>query len=279
MSQLRFCSRGSGFPLLLLHGFGVTYNIWENLGPLLESHFQLIIVELPGMGPSASALNPGSYYANCVQDLEQMREELQIEKWSIFSYSIGTRVAEAYINRYPHRIGEAVFLCPLYIHGLRWKTLSLLRVIDLYIPHFANRLLSGRSLYGLVVLLGFNGHRSRYAREWVNEISSQDTAVLKKILHDLPNSGKQLFDLPVPSLYIFGRHDIITARSPYGHVNVQYIRANHSAPLLAADQIAKISIAFYLINGCPAVPLLADHDTASLTIDSCIVSELQCLPS
>ena len=39
-------------PLLLVHGFGISFNIWKELLPLLCPYFTLVMVELPGIGES-----------------------------------------------------------------------------------------------------------------------------------------------------------------------------------------------------------------------------------
>ena len=54
--MLRYRLEGNGAtPLLLIHGWGVTYSVWQNLAPLLTPHFQLIMIELPGIGGSPEA--------------------------------------------------------------------------------------------------------------------------------------------------------------------------------------------------------------------------------
>ncbi|MEZ4836317.1 MAG: alpha/beta fold hydrolase [Caldilineaceae bacterium] len=64
MSDLSYRIVGEGPPLLLLHGFGISYNIWQALVPLLHSHFQLILVELPGIGASPPLPAQTLYYVS-----------------------------------------------------------------------------------------------------------------------------------------------------------------------------------------------------------------------
>jgi pimeloyl-ACP methyl ester carboxylesterase len=56
---------GNGTPLLLIHGWGVTYAIWQNLAPLLTPYFQLIMIELPGIGDSPEVDPEKPYYQAC----------------------------------------------------------------------------------------------------------------------------------------------------------------------------------------------------------------------
>ena len=72
-TMLRYKIEGSGSPLLLVHGWGVTYGVWKNLIPLLKSHFQLIIIELPGVGSSPGVERDKAYYPACAEAIEKVR--------------------------------------------------------------------------------------------------------------------------------------------------------------------------------------------------------------
>ncbi|MBO0792168.1 MAG: alpha/beta fold hydrolase, partial [Ktedonobacteraceae bacterium] len=86
MTMLHCRLEGSGPPLLLIHGWGVTYAIWQNLTPLLKSHFQLIMIELPGIGNSPRADAQQPYYQACADAIEEVRQSLGIEQWMVLAY-------------------------------------------------------------------------------------------------------------------------------------------------------------------------------------------------
>jgi pimeloyl-ACP methyl ester carboxylesterase len=44
---------GSGPPLVLIHGIGHTWRAWRPMLPLLEEHFDVLAVDMPGFGRSA----------------------------------------------------------------------------------------------------------------------------------------------------------------------------------------------------------------------------------
>jgi pimeloyl-ACP methyl ester carboxylesterase len=242
--MLHYRLEGSGAPILLIHGWGVTYTIWQNLAPLLKLHFQLVMIELPGVGGSSEIDPRQPYYPSCAEAIEEVRQALGIEQWAILAYSTGTRAAEAYIQRYPERITRAVFLCPIYLNEI-----CSLGVRFLVTTHnsqtFTNWLFSDWRLYSLVVALGFNGHRHNYTREWKREIELQPLDTLVRSLCELPGRGRAPFKLPaVPTLFIWGSRDALTARPLRLRANDIVIRANHSAPMLAANDIAEAVIPF-----------------------------------
>lgn len=244
MSELSYRVVGEGPPLLLLHGFGISYKIWQALIPLLKSHFQLILVELPGIGASPP-VRPGElYYAASADRLDALRRKLGLARWSILCYSTGTRVGEAYLKHYRHAVNRCVFLCPLHVRGWRWYALQGLVRMDAMLPAVGHMVLSGASLSILVLILGFNGRFGPQVAEWTTEIGAQPVSVLKQILRDIPDEGSALLDPGVPSLHIWGRQDLITAPpSDLGDAHF-YIDANHAAPVLAATDVADLAINF-----------------------------------
>ena len=52
MTTLAFTRSGSGAPLVLLHGIGLSRHSWDPVIPALAGHFDVIAVDLPGFGDS-----------------------------------------------------------------------------------------------------------------------------------------------------------------------------------------------------------------------------------
>lgn len=246
--MLAYRLEGRGSPLLLIHGWGITYNVWRNLVPLLAPHFQLILVELPWIGASEEIVPDRPYYEFCAEALEELREALEIEQWRILAYSTGTRVGEAYVQRYPQHVRRAVFLCPLYLHKSWNIALRMEAWIDARRSDMADWFLSGWRLHGLLLTLGFNFRKSDYSDEWLDEIEMQPLENLKRMLLELPGKGRAPFSLPtspsVPILFVWGRRDALTARPLRSRPNDVFILANHGAPMLVPDQIAEVVLPF-----------------------------------
>lgn len=250
-SLLSYRVEGQGPPLLLIHGFGISFNIWRNLLPHLTPHFRCVMIELPGIGQSQPPDPTRAYYTVCAEAIERLRRHLRVETWAVFSYSTGSRAAEVYINAHPERVRRAVFLCPVHVPGWRWMAARAAVRLDSYFPAIGDWVLSGRRLHSLVRTLAFNGRGHPYANEWTREIGTQDMTSLKRAIREMPNAGDQLLDLPVPSLYVWGKYDLIPNR-PRRRLRRQHvpihrrIPANHSAPELAADHVAREVLPFLL---------------------------------
>ncbi len=243
--MLSFKIEGNGPPLLLLHGWGVTYTIWRELTPLLSPFFRLIMVELPGMGSSSPADETQPYYVACAAMVEEVRQSLGLAQWAVLSYSTGTRAAEAYAQCYASHISQMVFLCPALVSGWNWLALRGLIWLDNRWPRAGNWTLSGWRLAGLTLALGFNGRYHPYTSTWIVEIGGQPVNSLKIALRELPDGGRAPFALPlVPALFVWGNHDIVMSRPGRPQPHDCIIAANHSAPMLAAPAIARVILPF-----------------------------------
>ncbi|GCE10243.1 alpha/beta fold hydrolase [Tengunoibacter tsumagoiensis] len=249
--MLRYRLEGSGAPLLLIHGWGVSYTIWQNLAPLLTPHFQLIMIELPGIGGSPEAASDLPYYPACAEAIEEVRRSLGIEKWSLLAYSVGTRAAEAYVQRYPESISRAIFLCPIYLWEIWSVFVSLLSA-----PHplmLRQWVFSDWRLHNLIRALGFNWLSHDYTYLWKHEIELQPLDILVRTLREIPGYGRAPFELPpVPSLFVWGKQDALISRPRRPRPNDVTIIANHSAPMLAAPNVAEAVLPFLLYGKLPA---------------------------
>jgi pimeloyl-ACP methyl ester carboxylesterase len=242
--MLHYRLEGRGAPILLIHGWGVTYTIWQNLAPLLKPHFQLVMIELPGNGGSPEIALDQPYYPACADAIEEVRRFLGIERWAVLAYSSGTRAAEAYIQRYPDHITHTVFLCPIYLNRVCTLGIRFLSTTQSS-QAFTNWLFSDWRLYSLVVALGFNGRRHNYTYLWKKEIELQPLGTLVRSLCELPGNGRAPFNLPaIPTLFIWGNRDALTIHPLRLRPNDRVIHANHSAPMLAAHEVAEAVIPF-----------------------------------
>ena len=97
---------GQGLPCLFVHGGpGAGSQMQETLaGPLLEQQFRMVYLDQRGSGRSASA--PAGAYGlpRLVQDLEELRQQLHVEKWVLMAHSFGGLIATAYARQYPQHV-------------------------------------------------------------------------------------------------------------------------------------------------------------------------------
>ena len=84
-------ARGSGPPLIVLHGFTQTGRIWGRFGDLLATSHTLVAVDLPGHGESGTVRADLPATADLVA--EAVRTAVGDEPCALLGYSLGARVA------------------------------------------------------------------------------------------------------------------------------------------------------------------------------------------
>jgi pimeloyl-ACP methyl ester carboxylesterase len=240
--HLNYRIEGRGPPLLLVHGFGISFNIWRELVPFLRMHFSLILIELPGTGQSPMPEIDADYLRASVQAVESLRLALGFEKWDVLGYSTGSRIAEAYVQTYSASVGQVIFLCPLQVDIGKMLCLRLAFWMDSYLPSLANWFLRGARLRFLISLFGFNLHPDPHAGEWYDEISVVPPRVLKETVRTALPRGRKAFSVPTPYSLIWGDVDIVPVRPPKAGKRDHFVHASHAAPVVAAEEVARMVV-------------------------------------
>ena len=101
--RLAYERRGSGKPMVLLHGFPLDHHLWDEVVPLLEDQFDLVLPDLRGFGGSSTV---DSFYSmeDYASDVAALLDHLNIQKAAIVGHSMGGYVALAFARLYPERV-------------------------------------------------------------------------------------------------------------------------------------------------------------------------------
>lgn len=101
--ELAYEERGSGSPLVLVHGYPLNHTIWNPVVERLQDKARLILPDLRGFGgsPITDGVNSMRLMA---EDLAVLLDRLQIEKAVIAGHSMGGYVALAFAKAFPERV-------------------------------------------------------------------------------------------------------------------------------------------------------------------------------
>lgn len=108
----RYRIHGTGDPLVLIHGVGLTIEHWDALVPLLAPHARVVVYDAAGHGRSdpPPAYDMGAF----VRQLEGLLGHLGIRRCDILGYSMGALIAEGYALRHPDAVRRLILLSGVY---------------------------------------------------------------------------------------------------------------------------------------------------------------------
>lgn len=91
--------RGDGPPILFIHGWTMSHDVWEYLIPPLGKHFQTIVLDLRGNGDSDKPWGDYTYdvYA---RDIAAVVDTLHLRQATLVGWSLGAAIGAKYITHY-----------------------------------------------------------------------------------------------------------------------------------------------------------------------------------
>jgi pimeloyl-ACP methyl ester carboxylesterase len=203
--QIFFKDQGTGFPVVLLHGFCENHQIWDGFAEDLALNFRVLTPDLPGFGKSK--ILPHSFSIDDIADhMLGWLQEMGIQNSILIGHSLGGYVtlamAKKKINAFS---GIGLFHSTAFADSdekkaNRNKTIEFVQKNG--VAPFAN----------MFVQSLFYDKRGRYLTQ-VNEIANatpEDTLIsYTKAMRDRDSSDEFLRSLPIYLLVIAGIQDSI----------------------------------------------------------------------
>jgi len=254
--ELHYLARGSGEPVLLIHGLGSSSADWAFQTLALESRFHVIAPDLPGSGRSAP-LNSGCTIESFADSLWSLLDSLKVTKTNIVGFSLGGAVALEMALQRPAAVPRLALINSLASYRIdHWK-----KWLEARIPEMLVRLFGIRRAAQVAALRMFPDPWQRQMRDRaVAVVSAVPTIIYLAMAKALENwsAVERLQLLQSRTLLIAGEHD---------YTPMQDKRA------LAARLHASIVVAGGSHHGTP-------FDSVELT-NACLIAWLsdQALPS
>src|SRR5579859_5664086 len=107
--NIHYVIGGTGAPLLLVHGFGQNWYMWNRLLPELSRHFTVIAPDLRGVGESGKPAG-GYDKKNMAVDMHELMTKLGYQHINIAGHDIGMIVAYAYAAQFPGDVKKIAFM-------------------------------------------------------------------------------------------------------------------------------------------------------------------------
>jgi pimeloyl-ACP methyl ester carboxylesterase len=107
--KIHYVIGGKGEPLLLLHGFGQNWYMWNRLLPELSKHFTVIAPDMRGVGESGKPAG-GYDKKNMAVDMHSLMKRLGFDHINLAGHDIGLMVAYAYAVQFPADVKKVALL-------------------------------------------------------------------------------------------------------------------------------------------------------------------------
>jgi|APTNR8051073442_1049403.scaffolds.fasta_scaffold00001_596 pimeloyl-ACP methyl ester carboxylesterase len=99
-SEIHFTDEGSGFPVLFIHGFCETHQIWNSFAKVLSKDFRILSIDLPGFGKSELLPQPFTI-ADVAKKVIHWLRSLHIDSCIVIGHSLGGYVTLAMAEQHP----------------------------------------------------------------------------------------------------------------------------------------------------------------------------------
>jgi len=107
MQDIYIGDTGTGFPLVLLHGFLGSSKMWEPQINFFKNHFRVITPDLPGFGKSNKA-KPHNNIQSIANLLLDCLEEKKIDKFYLLGHSMGGMIVQEMAKKDGEKISKLV---------------------------------------------------------------------------------------------------------------------------------------------------------------------------
>ncbi|MFV9506242.1 MAG: alpha/beta fold hydrolase [Oscillochloridaceae bacterium umkhey_bin13] len=106
---ISYLAAGSGPPLLVLHGWGASAQIWTSTLPALTARRSCYILDLPGAGASPSRTATPTLAA-LAAEVVAFADTLGLNQFDLLGHDLGAAVAALVAGEHPARVGRLVLL-------------------------------------------------------------------------------------------------------------------------------------------------------------------------
>jgi pimeloyl-ACP methyl ester carboxylesterase len=103
---IRYRVQGDGPPVVLVHGFMSTLDVWTDSGVFeaLSKNYRVVALDCRGHGLSGKPHEPSDYGDQMAGDIRNLLDHLDIQKAHLIGYSMGSRLTGLFLVSWPDRL-------------------------------------------------------------------------------------------------------------------------------------------------------------------------------
>lgn len=243
--KIRYIVAGSGEPIILIHPFAASAEIWGPVVKDLSQDYEVIAMDCRGHGKSEKPHDPKQYGIEMVNDVVRLMDHLGINKAIIIGYSMGGSIGMKMLTEHPDRIRMAVIGGSLGFTKYESEHNE--------VPMLGPNLLSGMAFSEAMIASAPEDwpKPGPLQREMMKRMdASQDSIALgaETVSHEgLWVDDKKLEAIAVPTLVIYGGNDhpafYSEAKSRFPNLQFKTIKgAGHGAAMDSPEFLTDIKV-------------------------------------
>jgi pimeloyl-ACP methyl ester carboxylesterase len=198
-----FNERGTGPPLLLVHGLMVSGDMFESVLDHFARGHRVIVPDLRGHGRSRN-LPPPYTARQLASDLSRLLDHLGVDKASILGYSQGGAIAQQLVLDDPARCDGLVLACT-YAYNMATRR----EWLEGHLAPVLIRVLGMRRMAKLAISQSLLGLDAKQARWLVEVMAAQDQSLMLTAWRETMSfdSRPRLGEIACPTLILAGSND------------------------------------------------------------------------
>jgi pimeloyl-ACP methyl ester carboxylesterase len=102
--EIVYLEGGSGPPVVLLHGFAASKDLWTTVGKRLTPSYRVVAPDLPGFGESSKLRSESYDIASQVERVHAFVKALELSRYHLAGQSMGGAIAAAFAAAYPEEV-------------------------------------------------------------------------------------------------------------------------------------------------------------------------------
>ncbi|MFZ0959250.1 MAG: alpha/beta hydrolase [Candidatus Sulfotelmatobacter sp.] len=200
---LHYTERGSGPPLLLVHGLMVTGEMFEPVIEHFAARHRVIVPDLRGHGRSR-ALPPPYTVAQLASDLSLLLDHLGIDSTAVLGYSQGGAIAQQLALDDSKRCDRLVLTCTYAHNTATFREKLEGHLFPLFVQFFGLKRMAK-----IAVSVGAK-HLSKERADWlVGIMADQDQKLMVAAWREAMafDSRRRLSEIACPTLIVAGSND------------------------------------------------------------------------
>lgn len=207
--ELFYRDRGTGLPLLFVHGFPLDGTLWQPQLDALSDSYRVIVPDLRGFGESPPS--PSMTMEQYAGDLEKLLDRLKVDYVVLAGLSMGGYIAFAFYREYPDRVQGLVLVDTRAqadtdeIRANRAATVARVQEqgVAVLADEMVGKLLSPATLKHQPELV-------ERVREMMARQSVEGVVAALRGMAERPDSRPMLGNISVPTLVVVGADDTVT---------------------------------------------------------------------